>query len=57
MIRTMTTLTRRHDLPTLHPVDKTGRFGPEMGPYAGLPAKEADRTIIADLNMPVGTPR
>ncbi len=40
---------REYDLPTLHPLDKSGRFGPELPPYAGMHAKEADKKIIADL--------
>ena len=40
---------REHDLPILHPVDKAGRFGPELTPYAGLHAKAADKQILRDL--------
>lgn len=38
-----------HDLPTLHPLDKAGRFTEDLKPYAGLHAKEADKVIIKDL--------
>jgi isoleucyl-tRNA synthetase len=40
---------RENGLPTLHPVDKSGRFGPALTPYAGMHVKEADPKIIADL--------
>ncbi len=40
---------RRHQLPTIHPVDKSGRFGPEVTEFAGLFVKEADPLIIRNL--------
>jgi len=42
---------REHDLPTLHPLDPSGRFGPELPPYAGMHAKEADKAILRDLKQ------
>ncbi len=40
---------QQHDLPLLHPVDKTGRFAPELKPWAGVFVKDADKLIIRDL--------
>ncbi len=40
---------RRHHLPTIHPVDKSGRFGPEVTEFAGMFVKEADPLIIKHL--------
>ena len=37
------------DLPVLNPVGPDGTFGPEVGPWAGVWVKDADRSIIADL--------
>lgn len=41
----------RHGLPVIHPVNKSGEFGPEVTPYAGKFVKEADADIIADLKQ------
>ena len=40
---------RKNGLPTIHPVDKSGEFGPEVTPFAHKFVKEADPEIIADL--------
>ncbi|RMF69804.1 MAG: isoleucine--tRNA ligase [Calditrichaeota bacterium] len=40
---------QKFDLPTLQPVDKSGRFTEEVTPYAGKFVKEADAQIIEDL--------
>ena len=40
---------RRHHLPTIHPVDKSGKFGPEVTEFAGLFVKAADPLIIKNL--------
>ncbi len=40
---------QKYDLPVLQPVDKTGCFTPEVTPYSGLFVKDADPTIVADL--------
>jgi isoleucyl-tRNA synthetase len=37
---------RRHDLPTIHPVDRSGAFGPEVKEFAGMFVKDADPEII-----------
>ena len=42
-------LGERLGLPKRHTVDLSGRFIPEVKPYAGLFVKEADRRIIDDL--------
>ena len=39
----------KYDLPVLQPVDKSGRFTPEITPWAGLFVKEADKSIIREL--------
>lgn len=39
----------KHGLPTIHPVNKSGEFGPEVTAFAGRFVKEADPEIIADL--------
>jgi isoleucyl-tRNA synthetase len=39
----------RFGLPVLNPVDASGRFTAEAGPYAGLPIFDANERIIADL--------
>lgn len=38
-----------HDLPVLLTVDETGKMIPELGEFAGMPIKEADPLVIADL--------
>jgi isoleucyl-tRNA synthetase len=42
---------RRYGLPTIHPIDRSGRFveGPRAGAVAGKPAKEADKDILRAL--------
>jgi isoleucyl-tRNA synthetase len=39
----------RFGLPILNPVDGSGHFTNEAGPYAGLPIFDANETIVADL--------
>ncbi|MBI4418314.1 MAG: isoleucine--tRNA ligase [Ignavibacteriales bacterium] len=39
----------KHKLPTIHPVNKSGEFGPEVTDFAGKFVKEADPEIIANL--------
>ena len=39
----------RHKLPTIHPVNKSGEFGPDVPPFAGKFVKDADPEIVADL--------
>lgn len=41
---------RAEDLPVLNPVGPDGTFGPEITPWAGLFVKDADRSIIDDLD-------
>src|SRR5437660_2690909 len=40
---------RRHGLPFVNLVDRSGRFVPEAGPFAGMWVKAADPFVIADL--------
>jgi isoleucyl-tRNA synthetase len=40
---------KTHDLPTIHPVNKSGEFGPEVTDFAGRFVKEADPLIIQNL--------
>jgi isoleucyl-tRNA synthetase len=40
---------REHSLPTIHPVNKSGEFGPEVTDFAGKFVKEADPEIIQNL--------
>ncbi len=40
---------RKHNIPTIHPVDKSGNFGPEVTDFAGLFVKDADPLIIKNL--------
>jgi len=42
-------LGRKKGLPTIHPVNKSGEFGPEVTPFAHKFVKDADPEIIADL--------
>jgi len=42
-------VSKKYNLPTIHPVDKSGEFGPEVAPFAGKFVKEADLDIIRDL--------
>lgn len=40
---------QRYDLPTVHPVNRSGEFGPEVTDFAGTFVKDADPLIIRDL--------
>ncbi len=40
---------QKYDLPTIHPVDKSGSFGPEVKEFAGKFVKEADPLIMQNL--------
>jgi isoleucyl-tRNA synthetase len=40
---------RKYGLPTIHPVNKSGEFGPEVTDFAGKFVKDADPEIVADL--------
>ena len=40
---------KKYDLPTLHPVNKSGEFGPEVTDFAGMFVKDADPLIIQNL--------
>jgi isoleucyl-tRNA synthetase len=40
---------RKHNIPTIHPVDKSGNFGPEVTEFAGMFVKDADPHIIRNL--------
>ncbi|MFN8176753.1 MAG: isoleucine--tRNA ligase [bacterium] len=40
---------RRHDLPRLQYTDDAGLLGPELGPFAGLWFKDADKPITRNL--------
>ncbi len=40
---------RKYDLPTIHPVNKSGEFGPDVPDFAGKFVKEADHDIIRNL--------
>ncbi len=42
-------VSRRYDLPTIHPVNKSGEFGPEVVDFAGMFVKDADPEIIRNL--------
>ena len=42
-------VSKKYNLPTIHPVNKSGEFGPEVIPFAGRFVKEADPEIIRDL--------
>ena len=39
----------KYDLPVVQPVDKSGKFTPEITPWAGQFVKAADRSIIQEL--------
>ena len=39
-----------YGLPVLSPVDDSGRFTEEAGPYAGIPVRDANSKIISDLD-------
>jgi len=40
---------KKHGLPTIHPVNKSGEFGPEVKDFAGKFVKDADPEIIQNL--------
>jgi isoleucyl-tRNA synthetase len=40
---------RKYDLPTIHPVNKSGEFGPEVTDFQGKFVKDADLEIIRNL--------
>jgi len=40
---------RKYNIPTLHPVDRSGNFGPEVTDFAGRFVKDADPLIIRNL--------
>ncbi|MFN0156564.1 MAG: isoleucine--tRNA ligase [Bacteroidota bacterium] len=40
---------KKYDLPTLHPVNRSGEFGPEVSEFAGKFVKEADPLIIQNI--------
>lgn len=40
---------RKYSLPTIHPVNKSGEFNPEITDYAGKFVKDADPMIISNL--------
>src|SRR5579862_4150310 len=42
---------RKHSLPTIHPVNKSGEFGPEVTDFAGMFVKDADLKIIDYLKQ------
>jgi isoleucyl-tRNA synthetase len=44
-------VSKEHGLPTIHPVNKSGEFGPEVPPFAGKFVKDADPLIILDLKQ------
>ncbi|HZY09769.1 MAG TPA: isoleucine--tRNA ligase [Bacteroidota bacterium] len=40
---------KKYGLPTIHPVNKSGEFGPEVTDFAGMFVKDADPKIIRNL--------
>ncbi|MFI5253044.1 MAG: isoleucine--tRNA ligase [Bacteroidota bacterium] len=42
-------VSRKFGLPTIHPVNKSGEFGPEVTDFAGMFVKDADPVIIQNL--------
>src|ERR1051326_2705548 len=42
---------KKHGLPTIHPVNKSGEFGPEVTEFAGMFVKDADPEIIKNLKQ------
>ncbi len=42
-------VSKKYGLPTLHPVNKSGEFGPEVTDFAGRFVKDADLDIIKNL--------
>ena len=44
-------VSKKYNLPIIHPVDKSGAFAPEVNDFAGMFAKDADGLIIQDLKV------
>ena len=44
-------ISRKYDLPTIHPVNKSGEFGADVPDFAGKFVKDADADIIRDLKV------
>jgi isoleucyl-tRNA synthetase len=42
---------KKYNLPTIHPVNKSGEFGPEVKDFAGMFVKDADPEIVAHLKQ------
>ncbi len=42
-------VSKKYDLPTIHPVNRSGAFGPEVKDFAGMFVKDADPEIIRNL--------
>ncbi len=42
-------LSKVHDLPVLVPIDESGRFYPQYGPYAGMSTGEVEQPVVAAL--------
>ncbi|MBI2620323.1 MAG: isoleucine--tRNA ligase [Ignavibacteriales bacterium] len=42
---------QKYSLPTIHPVNKSGEFGPEVTDFAGKFVKDADPEIVANLKQ------
>ena len=42
---------KKYGLPTIHPVNKSGEFGPEVTDFAGMFVKDADPEIIRNLKQ------
>ncbi len=42
---------RKHGLPTIHPVNKSGEFDASVTAFAGMFVKDADPEIISDLKL------
>ena len=42
-------MSKKFDLPTIHPVNKSGEFGPEVTDFAGKFVKDADPLVIQNL--------
>jgi isoleucyl-tRNA synthetase len=40
---------KKYNLPTIHPVNTSGKFGPEVKDFAGMFVKDADPEIVANL--------
>ena len=42
-------MSKKYGLPTIHPVNKSGEFNPEVTDFAGMFVKDADQEIIQNL--------